>query len=153
MAQLLTLQHIYACCCVEFLSHFSRFLFQDGPFHACKNGPPLFPCAAWVFTCEFQFFRSFYVGAPNFVGTPLSQPFHDIGLSSKKPEATRLLASNALSLWLFIGFFGSASLKMPVKHMFLKRALCDLDFFHQHRFTGKDVPMSSCRGHFENRPF
>ena len=79
-------------------------------------------------------------------------PSHNIGLSrqSKLLEvATRLLASDALSLSLvLLRIFGSASPDMPVKQVF---ALCDVNFLPQSRATRKDVPITFCRSHFENR--
>ena len=96
-----------------------------------KRSAFLFPRETSIFFTvfrEFEFFRSYYVGASKFCRDS-SGPSHNIGLSGKSGKLLCDSWHPMLSLWLFFGFSGNASPEMPVKQVFLTRTFCDLVCF------------------------
>ena len=145
-------------CCVEFWSHLSRFLFQNGPLHGSSNSPRFFcPCETSVFygVSWIPFFSQLLCGFSKWCGHS-SGPCHNIALSGQinLEVAMRLLASDALSLRLFFGLFWKRLSWNACKTSVLKKdPLRSWLFFSQSRFTRKDVPITFGHGHFEDRPF
>ena len=123
--------YIYRYCCVEFRSHFSNFLFQNGPRHAFKETSVL-QCFMSSSCCAVIMWALQSMDS--------SGPSRNVGLCGQKKSGS---CSATLGIRCSLCGFSSDFLEapgpeVPVKQALLERTLCDLDLFlSQSPFTRK----------------